>query len=66
MERTMAEQVVNELEKKHGNQLTILEAMSMTKVMTDSYEVYAIQKGDVTILAWKRGDGSVSVKIQCW
>lgn len=66
MERKMAEQVVSELKKQNGPQLTILEAMSMTKVMTDGYDVYAIQKGDVTFLAWKRGDDSIITKIQCW
>ena len=66
MERKMAEQVVSELKKKNGPQLTILEAMSMTKVMTDGYEIYAIQKGDVTFLAWKCKDGRIVTKIQCW
>ena len=66
MERKMAEQVISELNNKNGPKLTLLEAMSMTKVMTDWYEIYAIQKGDVTFLAWKHEDGGVTVKIQCW
>ena len=66
MERKIAVQVVSELKKQNGPQLTLLEAMSMTKVMTDGYEMYAIQKGDVTFLVWKHADGSITVKIQCW
>ena len=34
MERKIAVQVVSELKKQNGPQLTLLEAMSMTKVMT--------------------------------
>ncbi len=66
MERKMAEQVVSEFKKQNGPQLSILEAMAMTMVMTDGYEVYAIQKGDVTFLVWKRRDGSITAKVQCW
>ena len=66
MERKLAEQVVNEFEKKNGPTLSVLEAMSMTKVMTDGYEMYAIQKGDVTFLVWKIDDGKVVCKTQCW
>ena len=66
MERKMAEQVVKDLQNKKGPQLTMLEAISMTKVMTDCHEVYAIQKGDVTFLVWKCGDGSISTKVLSW
>lgn len=67
MERKMAEQVISEFKKQNGSQeLSILEVMSMTKVMTDGYEVYAIQKGDVTFLACKCENGRIITKVQCW
>lgn len=66
MDRKMAELVVNEFKKKNGPQLTILEAMTMTKIMSSGYKIYALQKGDVTFLVWKREDGSIITKIQCW
>lgn len=66
MERRMAEVVVMKLGKENGPQLSVEEAMSMTKIKTDAYEVYARQKGDVTFLAWRRADGSIIIKIQCW
>lgn len=52
MERKLAELVVKSFKDKNGPTITVLEAMSMTKVLTDGYDVYAIQKGDVTFLAW--------------
>ena len=52
MERKLAELVVQNLEGHNGPTLTVLEAMSMTKITTDGIDVYAIQKGDVTFLAW--------------
>ena len=56
MEREMAQLVVNDLVDNNGPMLSLLEAMEMTKVETDGYEVYASQKGDVTFLAWFSGD----------
>ena len=70
MERTMAYRILSEV-KKNVQQLTIEEVMAMTKIKTDdNNEVYAIQKGDVTLLAriGKCGYiiGPISIKIQCW
>ena len=62
----VAHMVVEELKKKDGPTLTLLEAMSMTPVMTDGYTVFAITKDDVTFLAWKRRDGSILTKVICW
>ena len=66
MKRKMADQVVEEFKKQNGPRISILEAIAMTKVMTDDYEVYAIQKGDVTFLVWKDSEGGITAKTQCW
>ena len=66
MDRTLAEIVVTELEKKKFPPLTILEAMSMTKIMSDSHEIYAIHKDGVTFLVWKDVLGKIDTKIQRW
>lgn len=52
MERELAELVVKSIEKKNGPTLTISEAMAMTKIPTDGINVYAIQKGYFTFIAW--------------
>lgn len=70
MEREMAEQVVRELKRQNGPQLSsVLEAMRMAKVAIDypySCEVYAIQNGYNTFLARKSEDGTIIVKVQQW
>jgi len=68
MERELAELVVEELKKQHAPELTILETMSMTKIKTDNQEVYALQKGDTTIMAWvSKADGYyVRTATYCW
>ena len=66
MERELARKIRDSFEEVLGLQLTLLEVTAMTKIMTDGYEVYAVQKGDVTFLAWVHYDGSVTTKIQCW
>ena len=65
MKTETAKKIVNSFKEQNGPTLSLLEAMAMTKVMTDFYEVYSIQKGDVTFLAWISGD-RVITKIQCW
>lgn len=54
MEKNLARRVAREFIKQQGPQLSLLEALSMTKVFSDGFEMYAIQKGDVTFLAWVR------------
>lgn len=68
MERKTAELVVKNLAGHNGPMLSVLEAMSMTKVNTDGYDVYAIQKGDVTFLAWISTNTMTCArtKIVCW
>lgn len=68
MTRELAKEIQSELKKKNdaGAGLSILEIMSMVQLPSDGYEIYAIQKGDVTVLAWKRSNGSIITKIQCW
>lgn len=66
MTRKIALNIVEQLKQNNGPKLTLLEAMMMTKLPSDAYEVYAIQKGDVTFMAWVRYDGSVIVKTTCW
>ena len=53
MGKDFAEKVVEELKAKNGPTLNVLEVMSMKPIVTDGYEIYSIQKGDVTFLAWK-------------
>lgn len=67
MERNLAERIVAEVAKRFDDEfLTVLEAMNMTKVMTDGRDIYAIGKGDVTVVAWIQKDGYLVVKVQCW
>lgn len=65
MRRDFAKQVSDELKAKNGPQLSLYEAMQMQAVITDGYEVYACQKGDVTFLAWK-SKNRVIVKTVTW
>lgn len=66
MERKFAQKVVDQLNDTNGPTLSLFEAMAMRKVVTDGYTVYALQKGDVTFLAWIKEDGNVATKIVCW
>jgi hypothetical protein len=62
----IANEIKKALDEKKGPTLTLIEIQSMTPLLSDGYEVYALQKGDVTFLAWITGDKRVVVKIQCW
>jgi hypothetical protein len=53
------------LEVQNGPTLSFEEAMAMTEINSDGYNIYAIQKGDVTFLAWNTQSG-VHTKIMCW
>lgn len=64
-DKVFAKRVVEAFENKGGPKLTLKEAMSMQPIPTDCYEIYAIQKGDVTFLAWNCKDGIV-VHVQAW
>lgn len=65
--KELADTIVKAFKEKNGPTLSHLEAMAMTKVMTDYYQIYAIQKGDVTFLVWVSDGGElVTVKTQCW
>ena len=68
MERELAELVVKSLREQKAPMITVLEAMSMTKIKTDNQDVYAFQKGDTTIMAWiSRADGYyVRTATYCW
>lgn len=66
MTRELAQKIVNQLIDAKGPALTLLEVMMMTKLPSDGYEVYSIQKGDVTFMAWVHKCGTVAVKITCW
>ena len=68
MQKELAELVVKELSKQDGPKLTVYEAMDMTKIKSDNLEVYAIQKGDCTIMAWvSTANGYyVRTEIYCW
>ena len=52
MNSKIVKTIVQSFVKKGGPQLTLYEAMAMTKVNTDKLQMYAFQKGDVTFLAW--------------
>lgn len=65
--KELANTIVKAFKEKNGPTLSHLEVMAMTKLMTDCYQVYGIQKGDVTFLAWVSDSGElVTVKTQCW
>lgn len=66
MKREFAKMVVTELQRRNGPQLSLLEAMSMEPIVSDSCEMYAIQKGDVTFVAWVTRDMRVNVKLLTW
>jgi len=62
-----AQEIVNILNAKNGPTLTLLEAMAMTRIFSDGYEVYGIQKGDVTFLVRVTGGGYiVEIKTIAW
>jgi len=61
-----AKKIKEGFDQKKGPTLTLIEAQAMAPILTDNYEVYALQKGDVTFLAWITGDKRVIVKINCW
>lgn len=63
----IATEIIKNLTDIFGNSpLSRLEVMMMIKIPSDGYEVYSIQKGDVTFLAWVKKDGSVSTRIISW
>lgn len=66
MDRKIAEKIVREFAMKKGPQITVSEAMRMTAVDTDGYKMYALQKGDVTFLAWIILGDDVTCKTICW
>lgn len=66
MTLTIAEKIVNSISSKEGPDITLSEAQSMTKLATDELEVYGIQKGDVTFLAFLQPDSSVTTKVISW
>lgn len=66
MERKVAETVVRELNKSKVSLLTVQEAMTMTKIQSDGYEVYAIQKGDITFFAWIKDGNCVKARYVFW
>jgi len=66
MNLEIAKKVKEILDEKKGPTLSLIEVQSMTPILTDNYKIYALQKGDVTFLAWVTGDQRVIVKIQCW
>lgn len=52
VEKGLAYMIVKSFAEQNGPKLSILEAMSMELVKSDGYEMYAIQRGNVTFLAW--------------
>ena len=62
MERELAELVVADLKEKKEMELTVLEVMSMTKIMSDNIPVYAIQKSRTTVLAEVQSGPELYVK----
>ena len=55
MEKNLAKQAAFEFKRLGGPELTILEAVCMVEVPTDSEdEVYAIHKGGVTFIVRRR------------
>lgn len=51
MQRELAELVVKSLEKQDGPKLKLGEVMGMEKIKSDNLQIYALHKGDCTVLA---------------
>lgn len=52
MKRELAEQIAESIRSHKGHLITVEEAKSMTKIRSDGREIYAINKGNITFLAW--------------
>ncbi len=66
MEREIAKIIVKNFKEQKGPEISMLEALNMTKIYTDNCDVYAIQKGDVTFLAWVALNKCIRTKVVCW
>ena len=67
MDIEIAKKIVEIFDKKDGPKITLIEAQGMIKVMTTGNEIlFALQKGDVTFLAWVHVNKKVFAKIQYW
>ena len=66
MGRKLARKVMDSFRQLYGVKLTMLEAMSMTKIFSDGYQIYAINKGNVTFLVWINKEEVVNTQIQFW
>jgi len=67
MNPELARKIVAEVERKGFGRLTEEEAMKMTRIESDNHiEVYAIQKGDVTYIAWGGETTKLKVKHLFW
>ncbi len=66
MDKRTAKSVVAKFKEHGGPQLTVLEAMAMVEIPSDSVATYAIRKEEVVFLAQRYSDGSVDVSASCW
>ena len=65
----LADLIMKDFLKKNGPHLSLNEVLSMQTVISDAVEMYALQKGDVTFLAWVRPHDTlypVITKTVCW
>jgi hypothetical protein len=66
MNKKLAKKIVLEFQLRHGPIITIDEAMSMERIISDGHTIYAFNKGEVTFLARIKGDRTVSVRAPRW
>jgi hypothetical protein len=66
MDEELAKKIVLEFQLQHGPTISLDEAMSMERIISDGHTIYAFNKGEVTFLARIKGDRTVSVRAPRW
>ena len=66
MKRELAEQIVASVRSHKGPLITIEEAKAMTKINSDGNEIYAINLGKFTFLAWVQNETCYGTAFYRW
>lgn len=66
MKKETAEDIMGAVNSLNSVKVTLLEAFAATEVMTDGLKMYALQKGDSTILVWIKSENVTRAKIVEW
>ena len=62
----VAKKIKEALDQGDGLKLTLIEIQSMTKITTTGFEVYALQRWDVTFLVLITGNTRIIVRRYFW